>query len=133
MHDDSINHDDTCLIVFINFDIVNFLMDVSFEEFKKLDIRVGMIKDVEQIEGSEKLIKLIVDFGDEERQAVAGIKNYYSAEELIGNKFVFILNLERRKMMGVESQCMILAASDDNGNVILLKPEQDIAVGSKIR
>ena len=108
-------------------------MDVSFEDFKKMDIRVGMIKGVEEIEGSGKLVKLIVDFGDEERQAVAGIKNYYSRDELIGNKFVFILNLERRKLMGVESQCMILASDDGNGNIVLLQPEKDIEIGSKIR
>ena len=108
-------------------------MDISFEDFKKMDIRVGMIKDVEEIEDSRNLVKLIVDFGDEERQAVAGIKNYYSRDELIGNKFVFILNLERRKLMGVESQCMILAAGGDKGNVVLIRPEKDIEIGSKIR
>lgn len=108
-------------------------MDISFEDFKKMDIRVGMIKDVENIEGSRNLIKLIVDFGDEQRQAVAGIKNYYSPEDLVGKKFIFMLNLERRKMLGVESQCMILAADDGNGNIVLLQPEKDIEIGSKIR
>ncbi|MBI2547088.1 MAG: methionine--tRNA ligase subunit beta [Candidatus Aenigmarchaeota archaeon] len=108
-------------------------MDIPFEDFKKLDIRVGEIKNVEDIEGSRNLVKLIVDFGGEERQAVAGIKNYYSKEELVGNKFIFILNLERRNLMGIESQCMILAADDEKGNVVLLRPEKDIEAGAKIR
>lgn len=108
-------------------------MEVSFEDFKKLDIRVGGVKDVQDIEGSKNLIKLIVDFGNEERQAIAGLKNYYARENLIGKKFVFILNLERKKFMGVESQCMILAAEDDNGNIVLLQPEKDIEAGSKVR
>ena len=108
-------------------------MEVSFEEFKKLDIRVGRVKDVQDIEGSKNLIKLIVDFGNEERHAVAGLKNHYSKEDFIGKKFVFVLNLERKKFMGVESQCMILAADDGNGKVVLLQPEKDVEVGSKIK
>ena len=72
-------------------------MEIPFEDFKKLDIRIGRVKDVENIEGSKNLIKLLVDFGDEERQAVAGLENYYSREDLIGREFVFILNLERKK------------------------------------
>ncbi len=108
-------------------------MEVPFEEFKKLDIRVGRIKDVEDIEGSKNLIKLIVDFGDEERQAVAGLKNHYSKEDLIDKEFIFVLNLERKQFMGEESQCMILAADDENGNVVLLQPEKKIEIGSKVR
>lgn len=108
-------------------------MEIPFEEFKKLDMRIGQIKDVQDIEGSRNLIKMIVDFGDEERQAVAGLKNYYSKEDLIDRKFVFILNLERKKMMGIESRCMIFAADDGNGNIVLLQPERDATIGSKIR
>ncbi len=108
-------------------------MEVPFEDFKKLDIRVGLVKDVQDIEGSKNLIKLIVDFGDEQRQAVAGLQNYYSKEELIGNKFIFVLNLERKNFMGEESQCMILAADDGKGTVVLLQPIKDIELGSRIR
>lgn len=78
------------------------------------------------------MLKLIVDFGSEKRQSVAGLLRYYKPEELVGKKFVFILNLERRQLMGVESQCMALAAEDNKGNVVLIAPEKDIAVGSKI-
>ncbi len=118
---------------FISLDIVNFHMEVSFEDFKKLDIRIGKVKDAQEIEGSKNLIKLIVNFGDEERQAVAGLKNYYSKEDLVDREFVFVLNLERKKFMGEESQCMILAADDGNGNVVLLQPEREISTSSIVR
>jgi methionine--tRNA ligase beta chain len=88
---------------------------------------------VKDIEGSKNLIKLIVDFGDEERQAIAGLKNYYKPDDLIGNEFVFVLNLERKNIMGEESQCMVLAADDDNKNIVLLKPDSDIRMGSRVR
>ncbi len=107
-------------------------MEISFEEFQKLDLRVGKIIESNQIPGSRNLIRMIVDFGTEKRQAVAGLLQYYKPENLAGRKCVFILNLQRRKMMGVESQCMILAAEDEKGNVIVLQPEKDIAEGSRI-
>jgi methionine--tRNA ligase beta chain len=107
-------------------------MEISFEEFQKLDLRIGKIVEASQVSGSRNLIRMIVDFGTEKRQAVAGLLQYYKPEELVGKKGAFILNLQRRKMMGVESQCMILAAEDNKGNVILLQPEKDIAEGSKI-
>jgi methionine--tRNA ligase beta chain len=75
---------------------------------------------------------MVVDFGGEKRQAVAGLLQYYKPESLVGRKCAFVLNLQRRKMMGVESQCMILAAEDDKGNVVVLQPEKDIGEGSKI-
>jgi len=74
-----------------------------------------------------------VDFGVEKRQSVAGLLRWYEPEELVGRKFAFILNLERKKFMGVESQCMIFAAEDKDGNVVLLVPEKDVEAGSKIR
>jgi len=108
-------------------------MEIPFEEFLKLDMKVGKIVEAQQIAGSRNLIKMIVDFGFEKRQSVAGLLQYYKPEELLGNKYAFVLNLQRRKFMGVESQCMILAAEDDKGNVILIKPEKDVAIGSRIR
>lgn len=107
-------------------------MEISFEEFQKLDFRVGKILEANQIPGSRNLIRMIVDFGTEKRQAVAGLLQWYKPESLMGKKCAFILNLQRRKMMGVESQCMILAAEDDKGNVVVLQPEKEIAEGSKI-
>jgi methionine--tRNA ligase beta chain len=108
-------------------------MEIPFDDFMKLEIRIGKIEDATQIPGSRNLLKLIVDFGSEKRQSVAGLLQYYKPEELVGRKFAFVLNLQRRKLMGVESQCMVLAADDNKGNVILLSPEKDISVGSRIR
>jgi methionine--tRNA ligase beta chain len=108
-------------------------MEVPFNDFMKLDIRVGEVEEATQVPESRNLLKLIVDFGSEKRQSVAGLLQYYKPEELVGKKFVFVLNLQRRKLMGIESQCMVLAAEDNEGNVILVCPEKDIAAGSKIR
>ena len=99
----------------------------------RLDLRVGEVVEAQQIAGSRNLIHMVVDFKIEKRQSVAGLLQWYPPEELIGRKYAFILNLERRKFMGVESQCMIFAAEDSEGNVVLLVPEKDIEVGSKIR
>ncbi|MBS7633784.1 methionine--tRNA ligase subunit beta [Candidatus Bathyarchaeota archaeon] len=107
-------------------------MEISFEEFQKLDLRVGKVLEASQIAGSRNLIRMVVDFGVEKRQAVAGLLQYYKPDDLVGKKYAFILNLQRRKLMGVESQCMIFAAEDGKGNVVLLQPEKDIAEGSKI-
>jgi len=108
-------------------------MEVSFEDFLRLDMRVGKVVGAEQVPGSRNLIKMIVDFGSEKRQSVAGLLQYYKPEELLDKQYAFVLNLQRRKFMGVESQCMILAAEDTKGNVILIKPEKDVEIGSKIR
>jgi len=108
-------------------------MEISFKEFQRLDMRVGKVVKAKQIAGSRNLIRMIVDFGAEKRQSVAGLLQHYKPEELVDKKFAFLLNLERKKFMGVESQCMIFAAEDDGGNVILIKPESDIEVGSRIR
>jgi len=108
-------------------------MEVTFDEFQKLDLRIGKIIEANQIPGSRNLIRIMADFGTEKRQAVAGLVQWYKPEELVGKKCVFLLNLQKRIMMGVESQCMILAAEDDKGNVVVLQPEKDIAEGSRIR
>jgi methionine--tRNA ligase beta chain len=107
-------------------------LEISFDEFQKLDLRIGKILEATQIPGSRNLIRMIVDFGVEKRQAVAGLLQWYKPEELVNKKCAFILNLQRRKMMGVESQCMVFAAEDEKGNVVVLQPEKDIGVGSKI-
>ena len=106
--------------------------EISFSEFQKIDLRVGKIIESNAIPDSKKLIKILVDFGAEKRQAVAGLLKYYKPEDLVGKKCVFLLNLQRRMLAGVESQCMILAAEDEAGNVTILQPEKDIAEGSKI-
>ena len=108
---------------------------VNFEDWAKLDLRVGEIEKVEEIEGADLLWKLMVDLGKElgKRTICAGIKKYYSKDELIGKKIIVFANLAPRKMRGIESQGMLLAADQsEKGKVILLTPEKDIEVGSKI-
>jgi len=107
--------------------------EVTFDEFLKFDFRVGNIFEVTQIPNSRKLIKIMVDFGYEKRQAVAGLLPYYKPEELVGKKCIFLLNLKRRLMAGVESQCMILAAEDEKGVVSALLTDKNVEVGAKVR
>ena len=106
--------------------------EISFNEFQKLDLRIGKIIEATQVPDSKKLITILVDFGSEKRQAVAGLLKYYKPEELVGKKCVFLLNLQRRILAGIESKCMVLAAEDEAGNVTVLQPEKDIVEGSKI-
>jgi methionine--tRNA ligase beta chain len=106
--------------------------EISFADFEKIDLRIGKIIEATAVPESKKLIKIIVDFGSEKRQTVAGLLKYYKPEELVGKKCVFLLNLQRRMLAGLESQCMVLAAEDEAGNVTVLQPEKDIVEGSKI-
>jgi len=104
---------------------------ITLEDFKKLDLRVGTIQEVEAIAGSEKLLKFTVDMG-EKRTVVAGIAPFYKREELLGRQVVVVANLKPVTLMGVESKGMILAAGDDTG-VHLLMPDAETAPGSTIR
>ncbi len=104
---------------------------ISFEDFKKLDLRLGKIVEASRIEGTEKLLKLSVDLGQEQRQLVAGIGQYYAIEELVGRDIVVVVNLEPRSLMGIESQGMLLAADSDNGPILLM-PDKPAPAGSKI-
>ena len=108
-------------------------MEVSFSEFQKLDIRIGKIIDAEHVIGSKNLIKILVDFGDIKKQSISGLLKWYKPKELLNKICVFLTNLESRKVMGIKSECMILAAEDTKGNVVILQPEKDIELGSKIR
>lgn len=105
---------------------------VSFSDFEKLDLRIGKITSCEQKEGSEKLFRLKVDFGEEgEKNILSGLVPYYAPEELTGKSFLFILNLEPRKMMGEFSEGMILAADGEKPG--LLAPTQNVPAGSALR
>jgi methionyl-tRNA synthetase len=107
--------------------------EITFDYFEKLDLRIGKIIEAEAVAESKKLIKIQVDFGSEQRQCIAGLIKFYKPEELTGKKCLFLLNLQRRMIAGLESQCMILAAEDEAGNVSVLQPEKDITEGSKLR
>lgn len=107
---------------------------VSFSEFAKLDLRIGLVKDASEMAGSDRLLKLTVGLGEEvgERIILTGIKEFYSTKELIGKLIVVVVNLEPRKMMGEESQGMLLAADGQN-KPILLKPSKKIKPGTPIK
>jgi methionyl-tRNA synthetase len=104
---------------------------IDFEEFKKLDLRIGHIKSATMVEGANKLLKIFVDIGDEERQIVAGIAEHYAPEDLVGKNIVIVANLKPAKIRGVESRGMLLAATDGD-RVILLGPDKEATPGSKI-
>ena len=97
-----------------------------------MDIRVGEIKEAEKIKGKDKLLKLKVSFGNFERNIVAGIGDIYKENELIGKKIVVILNLEPKKIGGVLSEGMLLAA-DFEGKPVLIIPEKDVPSGIKVK
>jgi methionyl-tRNA synthetase len=104
---------------------------VNFEDWAKIDLRVGQIINVEEIEKADKLYKLTVNLGNEigEKTVCAGIKEYYTKEELMDKKIVLFVNLTPRTLRGIESQGMILAAGE---KPTLIVPEKDIELGSKI-
>lgn len=106
-------------------------MNVTFEDFKKLDIRIGEILSVEKVENSDNLLKLEVDFGEFRRQIVSGIAKWYKPEDLLGKKLPFIVNLEPRKFKGVESQGMLVAVNSDE-KAVLLEPQDEVRVGDNI-
>jgi methionine--tRNA ligase beta chain len=116
---------------------------ISFDDFAKLDIRVGTVTDCVEKEGSDRLLRLTVDFGDEgTRNILSGIKQWYKPEDLKGKQFIFVLNLEPRKIMGEESQGMLLAADAASGKQaplgggkkpLPLKPKSKSVSGAPIR
>ena len=105
---------------------------VSFKEFQKLKLRIARIEAAERVEGAGRLLRLQISLGDEKRQLVAGIAEHYETEILIGRQIVVVANLELATIRGVESQGMLLAASDDQG-LALLAPDGDIADGAEVR
>ncbi len=105
---------------------------ITIEDLQKVEIKIGTIISVEEVEGSEKLYKLGVDFGEESlRHVLSGIKKFFEKDFLIGKQFAFITNLEPRKMMGLESQAMILATGEES--LALLTPTIEAKNGSQMR
>jgi methionine--tRNA ligase beta chain len=105
---------------------------INFDDFTKLDIRVGKIISAEKVEGTEKLLRLVIDLGTEQRQIVAGIAESYLPDQIVGKEIPLLVNLEPRKIRGIESQGMILAA-DVEGKPVLLHPEREVSPGSLVR
>ncbi len=104
---------------------------INFDDFKKVELRVGKVIEAERVEKSEKLLRLVIDIGEEKRQILSGIAEFYEPQEMLGKNIVVVVNLESRSMMGFESQGMVLAAGADN-RPILLTTEDDIEPGSLI-
>ncbi len=107
-------------------------MTISIQDFSEIDLRVAEIKAVEEHPDADKLLVLKIDTGDGEKQLVAGIKNHYSAEELVGRTIIVVNNLAPAVLRGVESQGMLLAAKDDD-KVVLLTTEKDVKPGSRVQ
>jgi methionine--tRNA ligase beta chain len=106
---------------------------ITFEDFKKLEIKIGTVKSAEKVPDTDKLLRIIFDLGEEERQVIAGIAEFYpDTEALIGKQMPIVTNLEPRKLRGLESQGMIMAV-DVEGKAILLHPDQQVPPGSIIR
>ncbi len=105
---------------------------VKFSEFEALDLRIGEVKSAERVEGTDKLLKLTVDVGGDMRQLVAGIAHVYKPEELISKKIVVLTNLEPKKIKGIESKGMLLAA-DEKGRPVLITPDREVSNGCVVR
>jgi methionyl-tRNA synthetase len=111
---------------------------LTIDEFAKLEARIGVVLSAEAVEGSEKLIRLMLDFGEENpRQILSGIHAWYEPANLVGKKLLFVVNLAPRKMMGLESQGMLMAVDGVDGSPVFLVPDEsfgkEIAPGAKLR
>jgi len=106
---------------------------IAIDDFAKVELRVGKVVAAEKVEKSEKLLKLKVDIGTEERQIVAGIAKAYTPDDLIGKKIVVVSNLKPAKLMGIESHGMLLAATDEEGNMSILALDREVRQGARVK
>jgi methionine--tRNA ligase beta chain len=105
---------------------------IDFDTFKKVELRMGKVLAADRVEGSEKLVRYDVDFGEMgQRQILSGIAKWYSPEGLVGKILPFVVNLEPRQIMGLESQGMLLATGNEDG-AVLLEPVGDVDPGAEI-
>ncbi len=104
---------------------------ITIDDFRKVELKVATVKSAEFHPNADRLLVLNVDLGSEERQICAGIRSDYTPQELVGKQIIIVANLETAKLRGVESQGMLLAASDD-GRVVVLTPEKPVQAGAKI-
>ncbi|MDD5165954.1 MAG: methionine--tRNA ligase subunit beta [Candidatus Omnitrophica bacterium] len=105
---------------------------ITIEDFKKLELKVAEIKEVNEHPNADRLYVITVDLGDKTKQVVAGIRSSYAKEDLIGRQVVVVDNLEPALLRGVESQGMILAASDESG-IVIVSPEKKLKAGSIVK
>lgn len=106
---------------------------ITIDDFKKIDLRVGRVIEAEKVEKSAKLIKLQIEIGNEKRQVIAGIAQHYKAEDLVGKLVVIVANLQPAKLMGYDSEGMILAASNDSGVLTIIGVQSEISTGSIVK
>ncbi|MEK7228096.1 MAG: methionine--tRNA ligase subunit beta [Patescibacteria group bacterium] len=107
---------------------------LTIEEFSKLEARIGVVLSAEAVEGSEKLLRLMLDFGEEKpRQILSGIHKWYEPETLVGKKLLFVVNLAPREMMGLESQGMLMELDGVDGAPVFLIPEKEVSPGARVR
>lgn len=104
---------------------------ITIDQFRNVELKIATIKSAEPHPNADKLMVLQIDLGSEQRQILAGIRNHYTPEELIGRQIVVVANLEPAKLRGLESQGMLLAASDE-GRVVILSPEKTVQSGAKV-
>ena len=107
--------------------------NISFDDFTKMDIRIGTILEAEKVAKTKKLLKLLIDTGIDRRTVVSGIAEYYKPEDIIGKQVSILVNLAPRKIKGIESQGMILMGEDANGELVFVQPSKDIKPGSEVR
>lgn len=107
--------------------------NISFEDFQTMDIRIGTVLEAEKVAKTKKLMKLKVDTGIDQRTVVSGIAEHYLPEEMIGKQVSILVNLEPRKIRGIESQGMILMAEDASGKLVLVSPMSEVKPGSEVK
>ena len=107
------------------------MSEITFEEFKRIDLRVAEVLEAKRVAGTEKLLELRIRIGEGTRTLVAGIADEYAPEQLVGRKIVVVANLQPRRLRGVESQGMLLAASDGD-RAVLLAPDRDVPSGAHV-
>ena len=120
----------------VDVSIVDFAFEpaeITIDDFAKVQFRVARILEAEPVEGADKLYKLQITIGEERRQIVSGIRLNYTPEDLIGRQIVVVYNLKPAKLRGVESQGMLLAATDENGGAILLQPDKEAPEGAPVK
>ncbi|MCS7135876.1 MAG: methionine--tRNA ligase [Nitrososphaerota archaeon] len=108
------------------------MSQVDVSEFKRFDLRIGLVEHAERIAGTDRLIKLLVNFGPFKKKAITGLGHIYEPEHFIGKKFVFLVNLKPKTVRGEVSECMILAAVESEDVIAPIIPERDVKVGSQV-
>ena len=106
---------------------------IEFEQWEKLDIRVGTILECEKVPKADKLLRFLIDDGLERRTIVSGIAKYYAPEDLVGKQVCFLANLPARKLRGIDSQGMILSAENFDGSLCVITPEKSVRPGSQVK